>query len=134
MTLDTTIRAGVSPRVYATMFHNRIREAVVPTRTCPHEGCDKPADKINGHYFVGPRRVRVWVCSDHKVGSSIKTLPTPPDIQAALDAEEAHLNKMNRWLRVDVTSDRGVSVKTLAPAGHGNPIRGDRVKAWRWGA
>lgn len=106
------------------------------TRICSQENCDNPARFVGGHYAVNGRRVRVWVCKDHKVANPLQELPVPQDILAGLAAEVEHADKMNLYYRQhgNLDADHGVSVKAFAATGHGNPIPGDRVKAWRWGA
>lgn len=95
--------------------------------------CGENAVFIDGYYLVGQRRVRVWVCAEHKLGFPTKVLPVPAHIQAALDAEEEYLEKMRRTTRYNADSEDSESVKFLAPTGHGEPIPYDRVAAWRWG-
>jgi len=104
------------------------------TRVCPHEGCDRPAESVQGYYLVGTRRVRQWVCIKHWNRNPQLVLPTPPSILAAEKAEQEYREEMSKKYRTNVDPERGVSVKVLASSGHGLPIPGDRVKAWRWGA
>ena len=101
-------------------------------RVCSESGCDKPGRNVGGHYNVESRRVRVWVCDNHFVGNPNREVPVPASIQFALKREEAFLAQTRERMRyVPVT---GRSIKTLAPSGHGEPIPGDRVAQWRWGA
>lgn len=105
-------------------------------RKCDHSNCGQPGTRVKGHYMVGPRTVRVWVCSIHymMVVNPLQVLPTPASIVAALRAEQDEYNRAaERQRREEIDLD-GRSVKTLASSGHGNPIKGDRVAAWRWGA
>lgn len=104
------------------------------SRTCSHEGCNAAADKVQGFYLVAYRRVRVWVCSSHWQGDPLLALPTPPDILVALRKEQEFYDENAEQYRRNADPEHGVSVKVLASSGHGNPVPGDRVKSWRWGA
>lgn len=104
------------------------------SHTCAHDGCGQVAGYIQGAYFVGTKRVRVWVCLSHWEGKVTLVLPTPTDIQRAIDAEAAYYAEQNEKYRRNAAPERGESIKTLAASGHGTPIPGDRVKSWRWGA
>lgn len=105
-------------------------------RKCDHTGCDQPGTRVKGHYMVGPRTVRVWVCSIHYmlVSNPLQVLPTPASILTALRVEREEYDRAAERQRREVIDLDGRSVKTLVSSGHGEPIRGDRVKAWRWGA
>lgn len=94
--------------------------------------CGQPATFIDGYYLVNTRRVRVWVCAEHKLGFPTKQLPVPASIQVALDAEKAHLEKMRKHYTFGVEPEKSESVKFLAPTGHGEPLFHDRVVSWRW--
>lgn len=104
------------------------------SHTCSHEGCGEVAGYISGAYFVGSRRVRVWVCLAHWSGNVTLVLPTPPDLAAMMEAERIHYEEVNEQYRRNAEPERGESIKTLAPSGHGPSLPGDRVKSWRWGA
>jgi hypothetical protein len=96
--------------------------------------CGEPATWIDGYYLVNTRRVRVWVCEQHRVGTPTTLLPTPEDILAGLRADQEYYDKMevqHRW-HPEWDADYGVSVKAMAPSGHGKAIHGDRVASWRW--
>ena len=104
------------------------------SRVCAHEGCENPATHVDGYYLVVRRRVRQWTCRTHWRGNPMLVLPTPPDIQAALDAEEARYEAWAKHYKMDVDTDSRVSVKVMAPSGHGKAYHPDRVANWRWGA
>jgi hypothetical protein len=102
------------------------------TRECSEDGCKKPAPHVNGYYLVETRRVRVWVCREHYVGSPNNLLPTPQSILEAIEADRQHYANMEKRYKVNVDPERGVSVKVMAPTGHGARVNFDRVSSWRW--
>lgn len=121
-------------RVKRPKFYEYFEPFNTPPRTsrvCSHAGCEELAPFIDGHYVVSNKRVRVWVCAKHKVGSPNTVLPMPANIKYAEEQEALYLADVQHSLRFVVTQSR--SIKTLAASGHGEPIRGDRVAAWRWG-
>lgn len=123
----TTIKVKVTrPK-----FYDHFGTQPVTDRVCPREGCENPAVHIDGFYLVDSRRVRVWVCVEHKVGSPNIQLPVPFDVQAALDADAAYYEENRRKDKFRV--EGSVSVKAFGQGGHGDPIPHDRVKNWRWG-
>lgn len=130
------INVGVSPaRRFRMMDHIQpLVSGTHPTRrACAEDGCDNPALHVNGHYLVGERRVRVWVCKQHYLGNPNKVLPTPPNILEGMRLEQVAITKQERKYRwLDVQPERGVSIKTLASTGHGKVIHGDRVASFRW--
>jgi hypothetical protein len=105
------------------------------TRACSHEECENLGELVGGHYTYLGRRVRVWVCKSHAVANPLQELPMPADLQAGIDADLVHVEKMKKYYRDNphIDTDRGVSVKAMAPSGHGKPIPGDPIKSWRWG-
>lgn len=113
-------------------FMQHITDTPTTTRVCPEDGCGRPATLVTGHYLVEARRVRVWSCREHWSGNPQLVVPTPPSIAAAIRAEEEYRVEVMKKYRY-VGPEYGVSVKVLASSGHGEPIPGDRVKAWRWG-
>lgn len=117
-------------------FYDFFAVSTETTRVCSVEECDKPGEFIGGHYSVKGRRVRVWVCKEHKVKNPLQEIPVPQWILDGIEAENEHIDKMGQYYRShgNLDADHGVSVKAFAATGHGNPIPGDRVKAWRWGA
>lgn len=104
------------------------------SRVCSHEGCENPATHVDGYYLVVRRRVRSWVCRTHWRGNPMLVLPTPPSILVALEAEEKIKAAWAEHYKVDVDTDSRVSVKVMAPSGHGKAYHPDRVANWRWGA
>jgi hypothetical protein len=115
-------------------FYSSVRELTPTNRTCSENGCTGAGDYVTGYYLVERRRVRVWTCLEHWSGNPLLVLPTPPSILAGLRAEEEHRENMAKRYRSNAEPERGVSIKTLAPSGHGKYIGGDRVANWRWGA
>lgn len=136
MTLDVTIRVGSykpNPNTELGRILARIAYRETCTRPCPVDGCENTAPYGVGYYLVGTRRVRVWACEDHRTGNPLTKLDPPAWVVEMERAEAEHLERMRKRYTQNVDPDKGVSVKTLAPAGHGDPIRGDRVAQWRWG-
>lgn len=116
-------------------FYDYFTVEPVPTdRVCAHEGCESPATHVDGYYLVVRRRVRSWVCASHWRGNPMLVLPTPRNILAAIAAEEEYHANMAKRYSQDTTPSGRVSIKTLAPSGHGPAIINDRVASWRWGA
>lgn len=115
-------------------FMVRPMEEVPTTRVCAEEGCDQPAHRVNGHYLVGSRQVRVWVCKDHESGDPFREVPPPYEVQYALDKEAEHLENMRKHYTRDVHPEKSESVKVLASTGFGVAYPVDRIKSWRWGA
>lgn len=113
-------------------FYDHFTVKPVTTRECSHADCSRPAPFIDGFYLVDTRRVRVWVCAAHRVGSPNLQLPVPFDVQAALDADAAYYAEQRE--RYKYITERDESVRTFGRGGHGDPIPNDRVKSWRWGA
>ena len=125
---------GVTVNIKRPKFYEHFEVAPSTTRTCSVDDCNAAADKVQGYYIFENRRVRQWVCRSHQTGSPQLVLPTPPDLLAALAAEEEHFANMAKRYKQNVAPERGSSIKTLAPSGHGKSIPGDRVLQWRWGA
>ncbi len=99
--------------------------------------CGEPASNVDGFYTFNNRRVRVWSCDKHYSGNPLRELGLPTDLVAALQAEAEHLAERERYYRfhrAEDGSEHARSVKYMAPSGHGDPIPGDRIAAWRWGA
>lgn len=113
-------------------YFKELMDAPQTERTCHTEGCDEPARNVGGHYVVVTRWVRVWVCDQHRVGNPNQELPVPANIQYALQVEAAFMEEQAQRAKIILHTER--SVKPQAPTGHGDPIPGDRVKSWRWGA
>ena len=125
----------ITVKVKRPKFYDFFTMTPTTTRVCSVEGCNEQAPNIDGYYLVEGRRVRVWVCDTHRVGNPNRQLPVPASIQYALDEEAAYRETMENFYRLEDRLDGGSqSIKTLAPSGHGEPIAGDRVAAWRWGA
>lgn len=105
-------------------------------RTCNTEGCTLEAEYVAGHYMVGPRTVRLWVCRDHymMIDNPLEEVDPPHSIQAMLEAERKVFEKAERIDRSRVIDLDARSVHSFQPAGTGKPIAFDRVRAFRWGA
>lgn len=98
--------------------------------TCP---CGKTATKIGGRYHVVARIVRVWMCDECGGDNPLRELPVPASIQAALEEEAKHYDKMNKRYRHNQDPDRGVSVKYFAPTGAGVAVKPPpRAAGFRW--
>lgn len=113
--------------------HLRAATSSKTARTCWHEGCQNAAFNVDGKYLVGPRHVRVWACDEHFAGKPTRIVETPPEVIAALDAEEEHHAQMVNKYRY-VAPEKGESVKTLASTGYGKKYGFDRAQSFRWGA
>lgn len=130
--MSTKVRVQL-PKSKHLEYFSRLVSGPETTRTCSEDGCEKPAPEVKGYYLAGNRRVRVWVCKEHRpVGITNQLLPTPPSIIAAFEAERAYCEKKEREYRINRDPERGVSVKTLAQTGHGKRVSNDRVASWRW--
>ncbi len=92
--------------------------------------CGREATHVNGYYLVGPRRVRVWACLLH--AEKIGLMPTPADVLAGMKANDDFHAEMERLYRTTLAKPQYQA--HFAGTGHGEPIPGDRVAAWRWGA
>lgn len=115
------------------LFRHTMKPGVKTSRVCSRENCGREALYVTGYYLVGTRRVRQWTCLKHWSHNPQLVLPTPAWVVAAQRAEDEHLRERERWHRHHAPPSRGVSVKMIASSGHGEPIPGDRVAAWRWG-
>ena len=104
------------------------------SRVCETLGCENPATHVDGYYLVVNRRERSCVCHTHWRGNPQNVLPTPPSIVAALEAERKREEAWAKHYKTDVDTESRVSVKAMAPSGHGKAYHPDRVANWRWGA
>lgn len=92
--------------------------------------CGTRATEAARYYMVGTRRVRVWICvvCFVKQGKRIVEVPAPPSVQAALDAEARHQERV----RKTPFEFQERSVRTLANSGHGERVPYDAIANWRW--
>lgn len=105
-----------------------------PTPSSGHDcKCGQPAVMVDGYYLVGSRRVRVWTCESCHSGLGPREVKPPAHIQAALDQEAEHLARLQKSYRMNVDTERGESVKYMAPTGTGKMYMPSRAESWRWG-